>query len=90
MTIALVYDPRYHTFESWASLMVEAYAAQQLEIPSNADNWQAWGAGMSGIDIFANQGLPNPYVFDNWQSWAEATVNAVNQKPITNETVGQL
>jgi len=86
MTIALVYDPRYHTFESWASLMVEAYSAQQLEIPSGAENWQAWAVGMSGIDIFANQGLPNPYLFGDWQAWAEATVNAVNQRPITNDT----
>jgi hypothetical protein len=29
----LAYDPRYHTFESWASLMCEQYAAQQLAIP---------------------------------------------------------
>ena len=85
MTIALVYDPRYHTFESWASLMVEAYAAQQLQIPSSEDNWQSWAVGMSGIDIFSNQGLPNPYLFGDWQSWAEATVNAVNQRPVTND-----
>lgn len=85
MTIALVYDPRYHTFESWAALMTEAYAGQQLQIPTEEMNWQDWAVGMTGIDIFANQGLPNPYLFGDWQSWAEATVNAVNQKPVTNE-----
>ena len=45
MTISLVYDPRYHTFQSWASLMCEAYAGQQLQIPSdNEDEWKSWAA----------------------------------------------
>lgn len=90
MAIALVYDPRYHTFESWASLMVEAYAAQQLSIPKGDDDWQSWGAGMCAIDIFVNEGLPSPYSFDKWDNWASAVVNAVNPSPITNENSGQL
>ena len=45
MTIALVYDPRYHTFESWASLMCEAYAGQQLQIPGPDVDFKSWGAG---------------------------------------------
>ena len=76
--IALVYDPRYHTFESWASLMCEAYATQQLAIPNATTNWQAWAAGLKAIDIFNNQAVPGPYVFDNWQDWASAVVNAMN------------
>ena len=75
---ALIYDPRYHTFESWAALMCEAYAPQQLEIPNDKTNWQAWGAGLRGIDVFVNEGVPNPYLFNNWQDWAQALVGAVN------------
>lgn len=76
--IALIYDPRYHTFESWAALMCEAYAAQQLAIPSAMTNWQEWAAGLKAIDIFNNEAVPGPYVFSNWQDWAAALVNAVN------------
>jgi len=36
---ALIYDPRYHDFESWASLMCEAFASNQLEIPDKNTNW---------------------------------------------------
>ena len=36
---ALVYDPRFHTFESWSSLMCEAYAPQQLQIGVTEENW---------------------------------------------------
>jgi hypothetical protein len=43
MAQAEIYDPRFHTFESWASLMVELYAEQQLEIPTAATDWKQWG-----------------------------------------------
>lgn len=76
--VALIYDPRFHTFESWASLMCELYAQQQLEIPTPGLEWKSWAAGLRGIDVFANEGTPDPYLFDNWQEWAEALVNAVN------------
>ena len=78
MTIPLVYDPRYHTWDSWASLMVEAYGAQQLSIPKDESEWQSWAAGMKAIDIFENEAIPGPYAFSNWQDWATAVVNAVN------------
>ena len=39
---ALVYDPRYHTFESWAALMVEQYAGQQLQNPYASSDWKEW------------------------------------------------
>jgi hypothetical protein len=80
MALALVYDPRHHSFDSWASLMCEAYAGQQLEIPSGEDNWKGWAVGLKAIDIFANEAIPSPYIFENWQDWAEAVVGAVNQK----------
>jgi hypothetical protein len=80
MALALVYDPRFHTFDSWASLMVEAYAGQQLAIPEGEDTWKSWAAGLRGIDIFVNEGVPSPYIFENWQDWASALVNAVNQR----------
>lgn len=80
MALALVYDPRYHTFDSWASLMVEAYAGQQLTIPNGEENWKSWAVGVQAIDLFANEAIPNPYLFSNWQDWAEALVGAVNQR----------
>ena len=81
MAIALVYDPRYHTFESWASLMVEAYEAQQLEIPDANTDWRQWANGFNGIALFANDGIPfpDPIVFQDWSDWATALVNTVNQ-----------
>jgi len=77
---ALVYDPRYHTFESWAALMCEAYAAQQLQIGVLEENWKEWAAGLKGIDVFQNEAIPGPYVFENWQDWAEAVVGAINPR----------
>lgn len=79
--ISLVYDPRYHTFESWAALMCEAYAAQQLQIPYEGIDWKEWASGLKAIDIFSNEGIPGPYVFEEWQDWAQALVGAVNPKP---------
>jgi hypothetical protein len=75
---ALVYDPRHHTFESWAALMCEAYAAQQLQVGVSEENWKEWAAGLKAIDVFQNEGIPGPYVFDDWHDWAEALVGAVS------------
>ena len=75
---ALVYDPRYHTFESWASLMVEQYAAQQLAIPDANTDWKEWASGLKANDVFTNEGIPGPFIYEDWQEWAEALVNAVN------------
>lgn len=80
MSLAVVYDPRGHTFDSWACLMVEAYGGQQLEIPSGEANWKAWASGMKSIDIFANEAVPSPYIYEHWQDWAQAVVGAVNQR----------
>lgn len=80
MALPLVYDPRYHTWDSWASLMVEAYAAQQLSIPTDEAQWKDWAAGLRGIDIFVNEAVPSPYQFDNWQDWAVVLVNTVNPR----------
>jgi len=82
MAIALVYDPRYHDFESWASLMCEAYAGQQLSIPNKQTDWKEWAASLKGIDVFQNEAIPGPYIFENWQDWVEAVVGAVNPKTL--------
>lgn len=74
----LVYDPRYHTFDSWASLMVEQYAAQQLEIPDNRTDWKLWGQGLLAIDIFTNEAVPNPAQYEKWEDWATALLGAMN------------
>ena len=80
MALAVVYDPRYHTWDSWASLMCEAYAGQQLSIPAGEKYWKEWGAGLKAIDIFVNEAIPAPDNFENWQDWAIAVLNAVNPK----------
>ena len=77
MTIPVVYDPRYMQWDQWAALMVEAYGAQNLEIPGPEDTWKGWAAGFKGIDIFTKDGVPDPYQFEDWQSWATALVNIV-------------
>jgi len=81
---SIIYDPRYHTFESWASLMCELYAAQQLEIPTAQTDWKKWGDGLSAIDVFTNEGIPRTENFDDWMDWAQALVGAVN--PSTSTT----
>jgi hypothetical protein len=77
---AQVYDPRYHTFDSWASLMCELYAPQQLEIPGPNTDWRLWGNGIRAIDVFANEAIPMTENFDNWMDWAIALVGAVNPR----------
>lgn len=75
----IVYDPRYHTFESWASLMVELYAAQQLAIPTGQTDWKKWGDGLKAIDVFTNEAIPDTSNFEKWDDWAAALVNSVSR-----------
>jgi hypothetical protein len=75
MSQPLLYDPRYHTFESWASLMCEQYAANQLEIPNQYTDWKMWGNGLKAIDIFVNEAVPDTDNYQNWYDWAEASVS---------------
>lgn len=76
--VALIYDPRYHTFDSWASLMVEMYGSQNLSIPTSTTDWKQWAAGLKAIDVFANEGIPDPYVYDSWESWSQSLVGIIN------------
>ena len=78
MAQALVYDPRFHTFETWAALMVEQYAAQQLEIPTALTDWKTWGNGINAIDVFSNEAIPHTDNYENWFDWAAALLGAVN------------
>ena len=78
--VSLIYDPRGHTFESWASLMCELYATNQLEIPHASTDWKSWAEGMKAIDVFTNEGVPGPMPFNNWQDWAQEVVGAVQPK----------
>ena len=80
MTVPVVYDPRYQDFDSRAALMCEAYAGQQLQIPTPELDWQGWAAGLLAIDVFVNEGIPDPYLFSDWQDWASAVVGAVNTR----------
>lgn len=74
----LVYDPRYHSFESWASLMAEQYAANQLEIPSMYTDWKLWGNGLKAIDVFTNEAIPSTDNYEDWQQWAQALLGSMN------------
>jgi len=76
--IGVLYDPRNHTFESWASLMCELYATQQLMTPSVDTDWKEWANGLKAIDVFTNEGAPSAEGFLNWQEWAYALLGAVN------------
>lgn len=80
MALAIVYDPRMHTFESWSALMIESYAAQQLQIGLPEEKWYDFAVGMMAIDVFQSEALPSPYLFENWQDWVEQVINAVNPK----------
>lgn len=76
--VALVYDPRYHTWDSWACLMCELYSTQSLAIPGPEAEWKDWANGLKAIDVFTNEAAPDATGFDNWQDWASQLVNAVN------------
>ena len=80
MSVALIYDPRFHTFDSWACLMCELYAPQQLQIPGIDLDWKGWAVGLKAIDVFANEAIPDPYTFNDWQEWAMALVGAINPR----------
>ena len=73
------YDPRGHTFESWAALMSELYAGNQLEIPGPmCSNWKLWGNGLKSIDVFTNEAIPATEAYEDWEDWAIALVGAIN------------
>lgn len=74
----LVYDPRYHSFESWACLMAEQYAANHLEIPNQNTDWKLWGNGLKAIDVFTNEAIPGTDDYDDWHDWAQALIGAIN------------
>ena len=77
MTVGVVYDPRNLSWDQWASLMVEAYAGQQLEIPNKEENWRDWANGFHGIGLFNSDAVPSPSTFEKWQDWAQAIVGIV-------------
>lgn len=82
--VALVYDPRFHDFVSWASLMCELYGAQNLIIPDEQTDWAEWAEGLKAIDIFTNEAIPGPAGFEDWETWAQELVNAVNPSSTTS------
>ena len=77
--LALIYDPRGHTFESWAALMCEAYAPQQLMAPDAFTDWRMWADGLCALDVFMNSGIPTSLGYADWQDWASALVGAVSE-----------
>ena len=76
--MAVLYDPRYYSFMSWADLMVEQFASNQLGIPNESTDWREWARGLNAIDVFANQGVPSPDIYDSWVDWAESVINCMD------------
>lgn len=74
----IIYDPRYHTFQSWSALMCEAYADQQLMISVSEDDWVKWAEMFVGIQSVSKDGLPLPKMYNSWDKWATALVHAIS------------
>lgn len=80
-SLVFIYDPRYHTFDSWASLVTEEYAAQQLGNPPTDERmWKDWAVGLNAISLFNNEAIPDPSNFSDWRDWAAAVIGAINQR----------
>ena len=71
----IVYDPRYHTFESWASLMCEANANHGLISDVVEDNWLEWAEQFINVTDIAKDGAISPSIFVTWDGWATALLN---------------
>ena len=71
----IIYDPRYHTFESWSSLMCEAYADQQLISGAREEDWVKWAERFVGVASISKEGVSAPSMYANWQDWAASLVN---------------
>jgi hypothetical protein len=80
LPLPVVYDPRYQEWDNWCGLMIEAYAAQNLQIGVPEEKWKDWAAGLMAIDVFQNESIPNPYLYENWQDWAAEVINAVSPR----------
>lgn len=76
--MSTAYDPRNHTWDSWAALMCEAYAAQNLSTPESEMQWREWAEGFVGIDLFAKDAMPSPHVFTEWRDWAIAVMSVLS------------
>lgn len=68
--MGIFYDPRYQTWENWASLICEQYASQNLGQGGDENSWRIWANNLKGIDTFAKNGIPGPEMYETWQDWA--------------------
>lgn len=64
-------DPRFMELPMWADTTVfdlENFGPiQQLQDPSD---WQNWAAGLIGINGISQQNPPSPYGYTDWREWA--------------------
>lgn len=74
----IIYDPRGHDFVSWASLVTELFAANQMPYPTPQTDWREWGLSLYGAGVFAQDSTPDPYDFADWQDWAQRLVSIIN------------
>ena len=74
----IIYDPRGHDFVSWASLIAELFAANQMPYPTPQTDWREWGLSLYGAGVFAQDSTPDPYDFADWQDWAQRLVSIIN------------
>jgi hypothetical protein len=62
----------------WADLMVEQFAANQLDIPTEDTDWRDWARALNAIDVFVTQAVPSPDIYDNWVDWAFSLMNCMD------------
>lgn len=76
MSAVTLYDPRGLSFVQWASLLVEMFADQNLEYPTDNTDWKMWAYGLSGNGYFTQYNIPTPDGFNNWEDWAMRVVQS--------------
>jgi hypothetical protein len=75
--MAIVYDSRNLTWDTWCARMAELFAANQLgTVPEN--EWTLWASALAGIGYFTQSGCPDPRGFTNWRDWAEQMTGSMN------------
>lgn len=71
-------DPRFISFNQWASVVSEELSQYNIVIPDSEDTWVSWALSVVEINDLAAEGLPDPHGFDDWQTWAMRLTDTVN------------
>jgi hypothetical protein len=81
MSQPLLYDPRYHTFESWACAFVRAVRRQSVGDTESIHRLEDVG---QRVEVYrhlrTNEAVPDTDNYQNWYDWAEALLAAINPR----------